>query len=538
LYLAIAGTVLFVLFLPAYLSRVRDGGSGRFALGLLLGLALDTALHGAFGSYDVAWQAGLGALLLILLLVLVQWLSLVASLRTPGRDKASSSDGPFWPTLAVGPFLFLQLLIFQNIARLTALTGWMQPLVFGWVLLSQVAGLAMAAWILSQSRRGLWPITGLLGAGLIFAVAVSTPGVVAASLFLAGQIAIAVLLAVILAALDARAAQTGLARTTVAHGIGMILLGVLLFLFYGAFDIRLPFSNTTLPPVAAFIIGLCAFSAVLVLPAEPGPMPTLWQPAVLVLILLVLPLVGLMRWRMPEPVAGDGYPVRIMTYNLHNGFNTDGFLGMEALARVIESEQPDVVALQEVSRGWVIAGSLDMLTWLSQRLGMSYVSGPTAGPLWGNAILSRLPIREYQAHALPPRDLLIRRGFLWARIDVGGGEELDVIATHYHNPEPDSAIRVEQSRVILDFWGGADRTALLGDLNGRPGDPEIEMLRQAGLRDVLDLAGISPGYTNPSNQPRQRIDYIWITPDLAASDVLITSGTASDHLGVVATVGR
>jgi len=64
------------------------------------------------------------------------------------------------------------------------------------------------------------------------------------------------------------------------------------------------------------------------------------------------------------------------------------------------------------------------------------------------------------------------------------------------------------------------------------------MLRQAGLSDVLDLAGISPGYTNPSDQPRQRIDYIRITPDLTASDVAITADAASDHLGVVATVSR
>jgi len=74
---------------------------------------------------------------------------------------------------------------------------------------------------------------------------------------------------------------------------------------------------------------------------------------------------------------------------------------------------------------------------------------------------------------------------------------LDVIGTHYHHPETGSAVRVEQSKVILDFWAGRPHTALMGDLNGRPGDPEIEMLRQAGLSDVLDLAGISPGLHQP-----------------------------------------
>jgi len=543
LYLAIAGTVLFVLFLPAYLGRVRDGGSGRFALGLLLGLALDTAMHGAFGTYDVSWQAGIGPILLIAPLVLIQWFLLTASLRSPVGDMPSpASDGPFWPTLAwlaVGPFLFLQMLVFQNVARLTALTGWTQPLTFGCVLLGHAAGLAVAAWVLGEARRGLWPIVVLLGLGLVFAVLPAAPaGIVAASLFLAGQMAMAALLAVILASFDALGGKDGLARTTIAHGLGMVLLAALLFLYYGAYDIALPFSNTVLPPVAALVVVLCAVGAALVLPALPGFVRIESQPAVLVLLLLIVPLVRLVTWHTPAAVTGDGYPVRIMTFNLHNGFDTDGFLGMEALARVIEAEQPDVVALQEVSRGWVIDGSLDMLTWLSQRLDMPYISGPTADPLWGNAILSRFPIVEYQAHDLPPRDLLILRGFLGARIDVGQGERLDVIATHYHHPEAGSAVRVEQSKVILDFWAGRPHTALMGDLNGRPGDPEIEMLRQAGLSDVLDLAGISPGYTNPSEQPHQRIDYIRITPDLTASDVAITAGTASDHLGVVATIDR
>lgn len=43
----------------------------------------------------------------------------------------------------------------------------------------------------------------------------------------------------------------------------------------------------------------------------------------------------------------------MMTYDLHNGFNTRGALDLEALARTIETQKPDVVALQEVARGWV-----------------------------------------------------------------------------------------------------------------------------------------------------------------------------------------
>ena len=81
-----------------------------------------------------------------------------------------------------------------------------------------------------------------------------------------------------------------------------------------------------------------------------------------------------------------------MSFNVHNGFSRDGRLDLEAIAQVIEASGADVVGLQEVSRGWLINGSADMVQWLSQRLGMAYVYGPTEGALWGNALLSRLPV--------------------------------------------------------------------------------------------------------------------------------------------------
>jgi hypothetical protein len=51
LSLAMAGVVLFVLFVPTHLQRISlngRAGAGNFALGLLLGLIMDTGIHGAF----------------------------------------------------------------------------------------------------------------------------------------------------------------------------------------------------------------------------------------------------------------------------------------------------------------------------------------------------------------------------------------------------------------------------------------------------------------------------------------------------------
>ena len=543
LILTSLGTALFTLFLPIYLGYVQGWGSeatGGYAIGLLLGLALDTGLHGALSTYDLNWPPGIGPVLLVLALVLVQ-LTLLAHTLTES-DAQALSDGPFLTTLpfvALGPFLFLQALVFQNIAQQTVLTGWAQPMAFAWVVLANAAGIAVGAIVLSRARRSWWLAALLLGAILVLALPASQRGGwIGAVSLLVGQVIAAGELATILAGLEARADRSGLWRTTVANGIGMILFVALVFAYYICYDLRVPYENAILPPLAAGIVVLCAIGATRVLPQARRVVTLDWTPTLVALVLLVLPLGLWAMWRQLQPVVGEGWPVRVMTYNLHQGFDTDGRLGIEALARVIEEGEAEVVALQEVSRGWYINGSLDMLTWLSRRLKMPYVSGPTDDLLWGNAILSRYPIREWGNVPLPPRDLPMRRGFLWAHIDLGGGETLLMIATHLHHVEGESHVRWPQIAAIVDFWGGQDRTVILGDMNAEPDAPETALYRDAGLHDTFAEIGSGDGYTFISSGPYRRIDYIWVSPDLVVSDLVIPESTASDHLGVAVTVGR
>jgi endonuclease/exonuclease/phosphatase family metal-dependent hydrolase len=196
------------------------------------------------------------------------------------------------------------------------------------------------------------------------------------------------------------------------------------------------------------------------------------------------------------------------------------------------------VALQEVWRGWVVNGSIDMLAWLSQRLDMPYVYGATTGPLWGNALLSRCPILESGAQELSPQDLLITRGFVWARLDVGDGQDLSVVNTHYHHPEEDNAIRGAQTKEVLASLDGKDRAVFLGYLNTRLGEGPLEMLSQAGLSEAMELVGLKPGFTTPPANPQHRINYSWVSSDLRVLNVEIPRSLASDHLPVVATIAQ
>jgi endonuclease/exonuclease/phosphatase family metal-dependent hydrolase len=61
---------------------------------------------------------------------------------------------------------------------------------------------------------------------------------------------------------------------------------------------------------------------------------------------------------------------------------------------------------------------------------------------------------------------------------------------------------------------------------------------ERGFIDVIEQAGLTPGNTASSVNPVSRIDYILISPDLQASQVVIPASTAADHLSVAATINQ
>jgi len=555
LSLAVVGTILFFIFLPACFedARLRGGPAiSHYALGLLGGLALDIAINGAFGTYDTVWQVEPLPVLLTLLLVVIQLVLLLGitpttktistKSRTSKRNGISMARSFTW--LAIGPFLFLELAVFQNIPRVAALTGWSLPISFGLTLLAQLAGLAVAAYLLSKPWRMLWPWAAAAGIILpaVMALGYQKPAALIAPMFLVGQVLLSMLIVMVLIGVTTSTGKTQRSGVWIANGIGMVLFLVLILAYYAVYDISLPYNNAALEPIAGGIVSACAICALIFRQQEIKVDLKLWLAPVFALILLILPLAQTIMWRTPAAVTGQGFPVSIMTYNLHNGFNTKGKLNMEEIAQVIESNNPDIVALQEVSRGWVVSGRVDMLAWLSQRLHMPYVFGPTADPFWGNAILSRYPILAYSREELPPRDLFILRGFIVALIDLGNGQQIKVIDTHFHHLEGQTDIRQLQSGAILNFINSIDNNNIVisGDLNAEPSDPEISMLYQARFIDAAKKIDPELAYTFTSDNPHQRIDYILVSFDLRnrIGDVQVPLNTASDHLPVVAVINK
>jgi hypothetical protein len=205
----------------------------------------------------------------------------------------------------------------------------------------------------------------------------------------------------------------GLGALTAAWTAGMGLFVLLAFAYHAAYDLVLPLGNGPLPAVAAVLVGLAAAGAVRGgrdqggHPAGGRPGRRDLVPVGVGVALLAAPL--LFRVTAPDPVTaspdpgvGPARPVRVMTYNLHFGFDVSGWSDREGAARAIEAGGAEVVGLQEVSRGWYVNGATDMLAWLQRRLRMPYARFAGASDaIWGNAVLSRYPIVAGEVVRLP-----------------------------------------------------------------------------------------------------------------------------------------
>jgi endonuclease/exonuclease/phosphatase family metal-dependent hydrolase len=529
------GVALFLLSMPIALETLRAREHDRhFATAIVLGLAIDTAIKGAWGTLELSWVAGALPLITVVLGVALQ-LALLAryhlargiELAGPASVLASSS----WSLAALGPFLFLQVQLFQNIGQVTTVTGFNQPLAFELIVLGNAFSLIAASSVYGRLPRRGWTWALMVGLVLLV-VALPLAGDPLAPLeLLAGQVAAAIGLALISQARGPR-------HTSRVMGTGLFLMFGLLLGYYLGQVFKLPIAYWLFQPIAALLV-LAAMTAAVRRFDAPRTLERLdWTPGLIGLGLMILPVIALLGWREPRAVTGQ-LPVRIMSYNLHSGFDVTGRLNLDGIVQAIGAERPDVIGLQEVSRGWVLDGSIDMLTWLSQRLQLPYVWAPTADPIWGNALLSRYPITDVQLYVMPNNDQVRPpRGFVVATLDVGG-QPLTVIVTHLHHVGEDSARRVPQVAAINAAWGGRAASVLLGDLNARPDAPEMQLLRDAGWIDAFTSAGASgDGFTYASHRPYQRIDYIYHSADLTARDFHVAAGTASDHSGIAATIER
>lgn len=235
----------------------------------------------------------------------------------------------------------------------------------------------------------------------------------------------------------------------------------------------------------------------------------------------------------------------IMTYNVHSCIGNDGKNMPLRIAQIIAGLHPDIVALQELDVGLSRTGCVDQARMIACELDMNFHFHPSLyiqKGRYGNAILSRYPIRPVKTGGLPSRRKEPRRGAIWVEVDIDG-HRIQVINTHL-GVTP--VRRRTQSAVLLgpDWLGNArcrPPIVLCGDMNATPGSYVHHDFSQKLADAQLSLPGNHrPRRTWPSITPFLRLDHVFLSREIVVKSCKVprsmNAKMASDHLPLLVEV--
>jgi endonuclease/exonuclease/phosphatase family metal-dependent hydrolase len=249
-----------------------------------------------------------------------------------------------------------------------------------------------------------------------------------------------------------------------------------------------------------------------------------------------VPLIMLVTPAGATPAEPSRSSVRLMTWNVKYGRDdARGIANPRQIAEAIANAKPDVVVLQEVSRGWAIGGGIDVAEFLSRELGMAYYWAPAADNQFGNLLLTNREVTGIQVGRLPFGQGPMERSYLRATVQINAASQIDLVTTHLTHRKQNTPTRLAQIDTILR----TEPMVLAGDLNFWPSWDESRSFIRAGYRSAQDVTGHSDEWTSPTNKPTNRVDWIYGTSQVAFSDfAILTEVTASDHFPLIVTVTR
>ena len=520
LALGFLGTMFF-----GWLVAGRIGRGGRPAgIGMAAALALDVAIRAAFDTVDVPFSDSAAATLIVFGLGAAV---MIALWRDAGATVGHIGAGAAWPLLGIPATLLLFMVVTGNFGQV-AVRGelaWGETMI--WLSAGASAGLVRALLTRDgdRSRRlahVLISASALAGGLLAYWGGSGGIWVAVAALGLAHLLA----LMPVDPATDQPDDRGGAATLFVT--VGFIVFVALLFIFYSFYG---PFWIIVTLMALAVLAG---FGSVL----KSGSAETFglgasarWLVVGLVLLGLGPGLAKALTYQTPATQAAPADDrIRVLSYNTRQGFGLDDRFDLERVAKEIEKHDPDVVALQEMGRGWVISGMVDQVQWLANRLGMRAYFEPNLADTWGNAFLVKVPVvaQEHVRFDSPGR---VPRGVQGITISTAN-RSLRILVTHLDSEDDGDQVRVDQAGMVLDLWAADDHTLVVGDMNFTPDSAGYALVAASGLRDLVREAG-NDGPTYPADKPFERIDYAFGSADLKVLTAEVPVSTASDHRPVL-----
>lgn len=242
--------------------------------------------------------------------------------------------------------------------------------------------------------------------------------------------------------------------------------------------------------------------------------------------------------------------LRVATFNVwFDAFESE--LRRRAVLSILEREDPDVIALEEVTQAFLDA--LLAVPWIRSHYAVSRtLLDPTLR--YDVVMLSRLKGARFTAHALTSH---MGRKLHAVELETTAGL-VTVAGIHLESMQQMTPTRLAQIDECLPLLCRAPTAIWLGDFNAGPASAEDLRIR-AAFRDAWDELLSEPGYTRDTTQNamlarikddrHQRIDRIFVKSDAFAPTAIRMLGTEpiegtsgqvfpSDHFGLIAELAR
>lgn len=206
--------------------------------------------------------------------------------------------------------------------------------------------------------------------------------------------------------------------------------------------------------------------------------------------------------------------------------HTQRLTNLDRVARLLSD--CDLVGLQEVDAGSMRSNYINLAEYLALQGGFPFwyhQINRNIGRLakHSNGLLSRFQPSEIEDIPLP--GLIPGRNAIMARYGLGE----DSLALFMLHLALSRRARLRQLAMISERVNEFKHVILMGDMNCRPGSPEMNLLfKRTHLREPLEET-----LTFPSWRPQHHIDHILVTPELQVQSVQALNHAYSDHLPIV-----
>lgn len=244
----------------------------------------------------------------------------------------------------------------------------------------------------------------------------------------------------------------------------------------------------------------------------------------------------------PSPRAQT---ITVLTYNIYHGEDgyNSGKSNLKEIADVINRYHPDFVAVQEVdsmtNRSAALNGGVkqELIQELASLTGMHGYFGRAidfSDGGYGEGLLSKYAATP-AVYSLPHPEGGEGRALIMLVHPFDNGHKIAIAGTHLcHQFEKNRVAQVEKINTI---FSAMDLPVLLGgDFNFTPGSVPYK-----NITEKMDDAALkygNPRPTYPSDLPRKRIDYFFISKDAPwrIKEVRVLDAAASDHAPVLVTL--